>query len=132
MLYDIARGSYKGRTMYVIPYSMGPIGSPLAKIGVELTDSIYVVLNMAILTRVSQKVMDVLGDSNDWVRGLHCKCNVDPEDVYKRQTTSCIRMPCGRCPRASAAVSMRSRRTSRRSFHSRISPWQGSQRSLYA
>ena len=82
MLFDIARDSYKGRTMYIIPYSMGPIGSPLAQIGLEVTDSIYVVLNMAIMTRIGKAVLEVLGDSEDWIKGLHARCDIDDQKRY--------------------------------------------------
>ena len=83
MLTPMYDGVMKGRTMYVIPYSMGPIGSSLAKVGVELTDSIYVALNMNIMTRMGADAFKNLGDtSNDFVRGLHSKADVDPEKRY--------------------------------------------------
>lgn len=76
-------GVMKGRTMYVIPYCMGPVGSPFSKVGVEVSDSIYVVLNMDIMTRMGARALDQLGaESNDFVRGLHSKGSVDPENRY--------------------------------------------------
>ena len=81
-LTKLFRGSMKGRTMYVIPYSMGVVGSDFAKYGIELTDSIYVVLNMQIMTRAGQKVLDQLGDSADFIKGLHSKAQLDEENRY--------------------------------------------------
>ncbi len=72
-------GAMKGRTMYVVPYVMGPLGSPSSKIGIELTDSVYVALNMRIMTRMGKNALEMLGDGNEFNRGLHSTLDVNPE-----------------------------------------------------
>jgi phosphoenolpyruvate carboxykinase (GTP) len=72
-------GAMQGRTLYVVPYLMGPLGSPLAKVGVELTDSLYVVLNMRIMCRMGHIALEHLGDSSDFNRGLHSVLDLNPQ-----------------------------------------------------
>ncbi len=81
-LLGLARGCMKGRTMYVVPYLMGLPGSPLAKVGVELTDSLYVVLSMRIMTRMGEVAWRELGASDDFNRGLHSTLDLDPEKRF--------------------------------------------------
>lgn len=77
-LRELARGSMAGRTLYVVPYLMGPPGSRLAKVGYELTDSIYVVVNMRVMARMGAVAVRQLGDSPEFNRGLHCLLDLDP------------------------------------------------------
>ncbi len=81
-LYGLLRGAMKGRTLYVVSYLMGPPGSPMAKVGIELTDSIYVVLSMRIMTRMGRVAWDQLGSDGLYTKGLHSMLDVNPERRY--------------------------------------------------
>ncbi len=74
--------SMKGRTMYIIPFIMGPAKSPFSKVGIEITDSIYVVLNMDIMTRVGKIAVEELSEKGDFTKCLHCTADVNPEERY--------------------------------------------------
>jgi phosphoenolpyruvate carboxykinase (GTP) len=81
-LEGLLQGCMQGRTMYVVPYVMGPPGSAVAKVGVEVTDSLYVVLSMGILTRMGELALEQLGDAGEFLRGIHSSLDLDPERRY--------------------------------------------------
>src|SRR6266446_8908117 len=78
-LQGLLKGAMQGRTLFVVPYIMGPPDSPLTKVGFEITDSIYVVLNMRIMTRMGQVALDQLGDGDDFNRGIHSVLDCNPD-----------------------------------------------------
>src|SRR5690349_3557512 len=75
-------GCMRGRTMYIVPFVMGPVGSPLAKVGVQVTDSLYVAVSMGIMTRMGNVAWKQLGDSDEWTRCLHSLGDVNPDRRY--------------------------------------------------
>jgi phosphoenolpyruvate carboxykinase (GTP) len=81
-LLQMCDGAMRGRTLYVIPYLMGPPGSPMTKVGFELTDSVYVVLSMRIMARMGNIAYDHLGSGADFNRGLHSMLDLNPERRY--------------------------------------------------
>src|SRR5262245_13403993 len=82
LLRNLLSGSMRDKVLYVVPYLMGPPGSPAAKVGVELTDSPYVVANLRIMTRMGKPSLEALGQTGEFSRGLHSVCRLDPAERY--------------------------------------------------